>query len=208
MPELSCHARSAADFQVVRPVEHTCDRIVPALWAKPLSSKGKFGYRMAIQRPPARLHRANPGALRALHRHPDRALRRPAAAVAGAPPGRRRHDHQRRRRLRPGGACRARGGHPPRQTRPPEREDRLQGPGALPRHGAGPARGRPARGRTPPSSRPPTRRHRTTGHGTGRMCFRPCCRGPTTGCHARFSNRDGLTGQRVLRPRTPRPVCG
>ena len=46
----------------------------------------------------------DPGLVRALHRHPDRALCRPAAALAGAAAGGGRHHHQRGRRLRAPGA--------------------------------------------------------------------------------------------------------
>ena len=57
---------------------------------------------------PAMIHRALDGLVRALHRHPDRALRRRAAALAGARPGDRAPDRG------PARALRAPRGHRPR----------------------------------------------------------------------------------------------
>ena len=101
----------------------------------------------------ARRHRAghaaprDPRLVRALYRHPDRALRRQFPALAGAGAGRRRLDHRRggaltprrwRRELRAAGLRVV--------DRHRQREDRLQGARAQPRENPGHPGGRPARG--------------------------------------------------------------
>ncbi len=96
---------------------------------------------------PVMLHRAIFGSLRALHRHPDRALRRQAAGVARAGAGGGGDDRLRRRRLRRRGRRKAQGGRDPGRDRPPQREDQLQGARALGGEGPAPAGGRQARGR-------------------------------------------------------------
>ena len=96
---------------------------------------------------PVMLHRAILGSLRALHRHPDRALRRPLPALAGAGAGRwsRRSSptptsYAARGRRRRCGAAGLRVG-----ARPAQREDQLQGARAQPGACAG-AGGRRAAG--------------------------------------------------------------
>ena len=86
------------------------------------------------RRPPPPGHAAprHPRQLRALPRHPDRAVRRPLPAVArpGAGGG---GDHRlRRRRLRRGGRRRVRPRRPGGEHRPDQPEDQRQGPGTQP----------------------------------------------------------------------------
>ena len=136
------------------------------------------------QHRPIMLHRAIFGSLRALHRHPDRALCRQASRC-----GWRRCRRWWRRSCRMPTTMRTRsrrqltrGGHP-RRDRPAQREDQLQGARAQPCQGPVPARRRQARGRG---------RHRRAAH-AGRSSSSACCRSPRR--------------SRCSRPRRRRPIC-
>ena len=93
------------------------------------------------------IHRALMGSLRALHRHPHRALRRRVPALARAGPGGRAAAGRPARRLRARGRRGAGRGRPARRRRRPHGVRRPQDPRGRAAQGAVHARGRRPRGR-------------------------------------------------------------